>query len=54
MPGEFALDHPLKVPRRHRDGDLAFWIDPEVVFTELFRDEATAFWLDSGLGATAA
>lgn len=53
MPGGLALDDPLTSPRRPRDVDLPFWVDPEVVFTTLFRDETTAFWLDSGFGATA-
>ncbi|MEV1131859.1 chorismate-binding protein [Agromyces sp. NPDC049794] len=53
MPGGLALDDPLTVPRRPRDVDLPFWVDPEVVFTTLFRHETTAFWLDSGFGATA-
>jgi anthranilate/para-aminobenzoate synthase component I len=52
MPGGLALDHPLTVPQRPRDVALPFWVDPEVAFTELLRDEPTAFWLDSGFGAT--
>ncbi|WP_136709720.1 aminodeoxychorismate synthase component I [Agromyces sp. H66] len=52
MPGGLAPDRPVIVPRASRDIALPDWVDPEVVFTRLFRDEATAFWLDGGFGAT--
>jgi hypothetical protein len=54
MPGGLALDHPLTVPQRPRDVALPFWVDPEIAFTEFFRDEPTAFWLDSEGGRAAA
>ena len=28
------------------------WIDPEIVFAALHRDDTNCFWLDSGIGAT--
>ncbi|WP_448808539.1 aminodeoxychorismate synthase component I [Agromyces bauzanensis] len=40
------------LPHGCRDIALPFWVDPEVAFTHLLRDEPTAFWLDSGFGAT--
>ncbi|WP_448002786.1 aminodeoxychorismate synthase component I [Agromyces bauzanensis] len=40
------------IPRASRDVALPYWVDPEIVFARLFRNEATAFWLDSGFGAT--